>query len=80
MESLLVTIFVGLGLVVFGAMALVPLVAGMQAEPSTPAAPADDQVISIRPVAIGRPLEPRDVPSERPTVDAPAMYPHRHAA
>lgn len=51
MESLLINAIIGFWLVAFGAMALFPLLIDLRSDAAPDHAPAEDQIISIQPVA-----------------------------
>lgn len=52
MESLLINAIIGFWLIAFGAMAIFPLLIDLRSEATPRQALAEDQIISIEPVAI----------------------------
>lgn len=88
MESLLINAIIGFWLVAFGAMALFPLLIDLRSEAAPHHAPAEDQVISIQPVASRHQMTSieQHVSPGQPIAAAPektmtgAHRLHRHAA
>lgn len=52
MESLLINAIIGFWLLAFGAMAIFPLLIDLRSGATPAQAPAEDQIISIEPVAV----------------------------
>jgi hypothetical protein len=80
METILVNLIIGFAVLLFGAMAIFPMLIEGKPARRTPFHADDDQVISIQPVATApqglRPVSPL---GRGDTVDAPGPD-HRHAA
>lgn len=52
MESLLINVIIGFWLLAFGAMAIFPLLIDLRSGRTPAQVPAEDQIISIQPVAV----------------------------
>ncbi len=68
MESLAINLIIGIWLVLFGAMAIVPFV--IESKPARQRPVEEDVIISIQPVAMEpasrRPVTPISIPSQAP--------------